>query len=231
MILIVAAMEEEVSAIQSILKDAKRDVYAGVSFVSGTLSDQEVVVMKSGIGKGASAMTTTIALEHYPVSAVLNIGTAGGLAKSADVLDVVISETIIQYDYDTSALDGEEGKGLRFMADPSFTNLAVQMSEELGLSYHVGLIVSGDRFVDHTYAKALLQAYPQAICAEMEAGSVAQVCSHYQVPYVVLRSLSDVAWRSENALDFNAYKRLASERSAQFTAHFVAALAAGHQKN
>lgn len=224
MILIVAAMQEEVSAIIDTMHQVQEVTYAGVYFVCGQLQGQDVVVMKSGIGKGASAMTTTIALEHFAIDAVLNIGTAGGLASTADVLDIVISEQIVQYDYDTSALDGEEGKGLWFSADADFIALAKQVSEKMSLSSHVGLIVSGDRFVDKTYAKELLQCYPQAICAEMEAGSVAQVCTHYQVPYVILRSLSDVAWKEENALSFEKYKEVASERSAQFCAQFMAAL-------
>ncbi len=224
MILIVAAMEEEVDAIHAILENPQVKMMEPVCFRTGMLEGQEVVVMKSGVGKGASAMTTTIALERFPIDAVVNIGTAGGLAKQADVLDVVISEQIVQYDYDTSALDGEEGKGLWFTADPAFTRLADKVSKELGLTAHVGLIVSGDRFVDHAYAKELLQRYPNAICAEMEAGSIAQVCASYHVPYVILRSLSDVAWKEENALDFQTYKLHASKRSALFTKHFVHAL-------
>ena len=167
-------------------------------------------------------------MEHYPIEALLNVGTAGGLARSVDVGDLIIGSAIVQYDYDTSALDGPSGKGLWFSADEAFVARAQQVSESLGVPTHQGLIASGDRFVDHSMATKLIEEYPQAVCAEMEAGAIAQVCTHYQIPFVILRSLSDVAWKQENALDFETYKELASRRSAQLCERFVEALAEVH---
>lgn len=228
MILIVAAMEEEVAAIRACLSDTKEERYAGIPFVHGQLKGREVLLMKSGVGKVAAALTTTVAMEHHPIEALLNVGTAGGLARSVDVGDLIIGSAIVQYDYDTSALDGPSGKGLWFSADEAFVARAQQVSESLGVPTHQGLIASGDRFVDHSMAMELIEEYPQAVCAEMEAGAIAQVCTHYQIPFVILRSLSDVAWKQENALDFETYKELASRRSAQLCERFVEALAEAH---
>ena len=107
--------------------------------------------------------------------------------------------------------------------------IVAAMEEEVAaIRACLSLIASGDRFVDHSMATKLIEEYPQAVCAEMEAGAIAQVCSHYQIPFVILRSLSDVAWKQENALDFETYKELASRRSAQLCERFVEALAEAH---
>ncbi len=157
MILIVAAMEEEVAAIRACLSDTKEERYAGIPFVHGQLKGREVLLMKSGVGKVAAALTTTVAMEHYPIEALLNVGTAGGLAHSVDVGDLIIGSAIVQYDYDTSALDGPSGKGLWFSADEAFVARAQQVSESLGVPTHQGLIASGDRFVDHSMATKLIE--------------------------------------------------------------------------
>ena len=143
MILIVAAMEEEVAAIRACLSDTKEERYAGIPFVHGQLKGREVLLMKSGVGKVAAALTTTVAMEHNPIEALLNVGTAGGLARSVDVGDLIIGSAIVQYDYDTSALDGPSGKGLWFSADEAFVARAQQVSESLGVPTHQGLIASG----------------------------------------------------------------------------------------
>ena len=221
MILIVAAMDEEVAAVSERMADICKENHSHVHFIVGKLAGSTIVLMKSGVGKGSAAMSMSIAMEHYPVTQVFNVGTAGGLTKEEDVLDLVISSRVVQYDYDTSPLDGPEGKGLWFDADPSLMKAAMQVSEELMLRTHTGLIASGDRFVNRPLAYDLIKEFPKAICAEMEAGSIAQVCAHYGVPFVILRSLSDVAIKDGNHLTFDEYKILASQRSAQLCEGFV----------
>ena len=152
MILIVAAMDEEVAAVSERMADIRKENHSHVHFIVGKLAGSTIVLMKSGVGKGSAAMSMSIAMEHYPVTQVFNVGTAGGLTKEEDVLDLVISSRVVQYDYDTSPLDGPEGKGLWFDADPSLMKAAMQVSEELMLRTHTGLIASGDRFVNRPLA-------------------------------------------------------------------------------
>lgn len=221
MILIVAAMPEEVNAIVERMDEVAAQSRSGIAFHLGKLKGKEVLVMLSGVGKGNCAIALTIAMEQYPVDAVLNIGTAGGLCADQQVLDLVISEQVVQHDFDTSALDGEEGIGLWFSADRLLIEQAASAAQKLQARYHFGLIASGDRFVAKPAVAALKKRFPHAVCAEMEAGAVAQVCTHYHIPFVVLRSLSDVALREDNAMDFTAYVRQASRRSAELCERFV----------
>ena len=225
MIAIIGAMEQEVEALRQRMRSVERKTISKVSISSGILADHEVILMKSGVGKGKAAMATTILLEHFPISAIINIGTAGGLHEAQQVLDVVISKQVVQHDFDTTAIDGESGKGLYFNADAHLIALCEETIASGAYQTWVGQVASGDRFVaGKDCLQSLLQAYPQAMCAEMEAGAIAQVAAHYQIPFVVIRSLSDVAENPDSHMDFPVYVEQASKRSAAFCEAIVAQL-------
>lgn len=216
MIAVIAAMDSEVSAIVSKM-NAEAKKIQGIEFYEGTLENKDVVVMKSGVGKGNAAMSTTILLEHYPVEQIVNIGTAGGLKENENILDAVLSERVVQHDFDTSHIDGEAGIGLYYDADPKLLAICEAALKDLDVTVHKGLVASGDQFIAGEATKNLCDKFPDAMCAEMEAGAIAQVSAHYQVPFVILRSLSDVACKPDSHMDFQEYVKHASERSAMFT--------------
>lgn len=216
MIGIIAAMDTEVEAIIQLAEVEKKEIH-GITFYEGTLANQSIVVMKSGVGKGNAAMASTILLEHYTLDAVVNIGTAGGLKPEEQILDAVLSERVVQHDFDTSAVDKDAGIGLYFDADTALLKLCEEVLQDLKVNVHKGLVASGDQFIaGEEMLDKLNTRFPDAMCAEMEAGAVAQVCSHYQVPFVILRSLSDVACHQDSHMDFLEYVKHASDRSAMF---------------
>lgn len=216
MIAIIAAMDSEVSAIVS-KAETERKMIHGIEFYEGYLENKNIVVMKSGVGKGNAAMSTTILLEHYAVDQIINIGTAGGLKENEDILDAVLSEQVVQHDFDTSPIDGEAGIGLYYPADKKLLKVCEETLTQLDITVHKGLVASGDQFIAGEATKKLCEKFPDAMCAEMEAGAIAQVCAHYEVPFVILRSLSDVACKPNSHMDFQEYVKHASERSALFT--------------
>lgn len=226
MIGIIAAMNAEVEALCELMQHTKSVTKDGICFWEGQLSKQQVVLMLSGVGKGNAAMATTILLKNYAIDMILNIGTAGGLKQEENVLDLVISETIVQHDFDTSAVDGKDGIGLYYQADPVLVKLCQRVCEQLQEHYHVGLIASGDQFIAKNAAlDALLAKFPNAMCAEMEAGAIAQVCDHFQKRFIILRSLSDIAHKEKSHLDFCEYVHMASKRSAHLCQKIVDAIA------
>lgn len=217
MIAVIAAMDKEVEAIVSILSEHEHFEKSGIEFDKGNLEGKSIIVMKSGVGKGNASMATTILLENFDIDFVVNIGTAGGLESSQQVLDAVISTSVVQHDMDTSPIDGEEGIGLYFEADQKLASICVDALSSLDVPVYQGLVASGDQFIaNEEQLKRLHTYFPKAICAEMEAGAIAQVCTHYHVPFVVLRSLSDVAHKEGSHMDFMTYVEHASKRSAAF---------------
>lgn len=217
MIGIIAAMDSEVEAIVQLLKEKEEVKKSGIYMVKGWIGEQSVIVMKSGVGKGNAAMTTTILLENFSIEKLINIGTAGGLDPKQEILDAVVSISVVQHDFDTSAVDGKDGIGLYYEANKQLVKQCKDILESLDIRVHCGLIASGDQFIANEEQLSFLKKqFPDAICAEMEAGAIAQVCSHYQIPFVVLRSLSDIAFRNDSHMDFQTYVQHAANRSAKF---------------
>lgn len=222
MIGIIAAMQSEVDALMELMEQPKKIQNDGILFWEGQLSEHEVVLMLSGVGKGNAAMATTLLMKNYPITTVLNIGTAGGLCTNQEVLDLVISDKIVQHDYDTSILDGEEGIGLWYQADQELVSLCKTIFTNLNECCHIGLVASGDQFIaEEEQLRILEQKFPKAMCAEMEAGAIAQVCTFFHVPFVVIRSLSDIAHKEKSHLDFCEYVHMASKRSAMLCKEVV----------
>lgn len=216
MIGIIAAMQEEVNELLALMQDTQKQEHSHIRFYVGKLQEKDIVLMESGVGKGNAAMSCTVLLERFAPTHIINIGTAGGLSLEENILDIVVSERIVQHDYDTSCIDGEAGIGLYFESDENLRQACMKVLTEVKKPYHVGMIASGDQFVhSEQQLHHLHTLFPEAICAEMEAGAIAQVCSSYQVPYVILRSLSDIAPKKDSHMDFLEYVKHASKTSAK----------------
>lgn len=223
---VIAAMDEEVKAITALLDNREHFVVSGIEMEKGMLCQKPLIVMKSGVGKGNASMSTTILLENFKIDKIINIGTAGGLLQEQNVLDAVVSDRVVQHDFDTSPVDGEEGIGMYFQADTDLADVCVKALDSMDITLHRGLIASGDQFIARDEQLKLLHTrFPEAMCAEMEAGAIAQVCVHYHIPFVVLRSLSDIAHKEDSHMDFLTYVEHASKRSAAFCKEFMKIIA------
>ncbi len=203
-IAIVSAMQEERQALLAHLglpqgQSASVSRIAGRDFHEVKLAGQDVVLTLSGIGKVAAAATTAVLLQRFPdVAVVLFTGVAGGLAKGVTVGDVVIAQELLQHDLDVSPLfpryEVPHAGRSRFTTDPSWSQRLAVTARGLGLQVHEGLVISGDRFVATAAESAELTArLPDALAVEMEGAAVAQVCTEFNVPFAVLRTISDRA--------------------------------------
>lgn len=227
MIAIIGAMKVEIDALLALMEDVEASSIQKIPFYTGKLAGIPVVVTQSGVGKTLAAMSTTLLLEHFDVSGVINIGTAGGLMENQEVLDVVISTRIAHHDVDVPGWN--HGFGLDnpccFAADERCVQAVSQVIQEHDRAW-IGPIASGDCFVNTAQQVARIkQEYPEALCAEMEAASIAQVSAHYGVPFVVVRSLSDITLKAGNEMTFEEYAQKASVRSAAWCEKVVVKLA------
>ncbi len=224
MIAIIAAMSKEVKEVVLLMENAKEEQHSGFTFYQGTLSDVEIVVLECGIGKVAAAMGTTVLLEHYDVSAIINTGVAGGLLKQQEVLDVVVSTKVAHHDIEGPVeffQKGYDNNPYCYLSDDGLVQVVTSILQETQQVF-VGPIASGDSFVyTEQQVDKILKEFPESICAEMEAAGIAQVCSHYRKPFVVIRSLSDVACKEGNELEYNEFVVLASKRGAQWCEKFM----------
>lgn len=224
MIGIIGAMSVEVEALKVYLKNVIEKKKFNHTFYEGTINNQEVVICLSGVGKVAASMATTILLTNYPIEYVINIGTAGGMNEAQNTLDIVISNHIIQHDFDTSAIDGPSGLGLVFQSNQDLALKVKKAFEKSNLSskLYIGDIVSGDSFIsEEKEIERINKLFPTAIACEMEAGAIAQVCSKLEVDFVVIRSLSDIVYHDNSEIEFSENVKKTSKRSAEMVVELL----------
>ncbi len=217
MIGLIAATPQEMNAIGSKMDRVSSRRLAHVEFRSGKLGDQDIVVALSGVGKVAAAIASTLMCQLYQPSCLISVGVAGGLKQEQEVGDLVISEAIIQADFDTTQFDGPEGLGMHFQAHPDLIEKAKKAAQKTELNWMVGAIATQDLFMaaKEDYER-LLQNFPEAACSEMEGGAVAQTAQAFSIPCLVLRTLSDVAVHENNPMEYAQFAVESAQKVASF---------------
>jgi adenosylhomocysteine nucleosidase len=216
---IIGAMDEEISLLLSKMTDTKEETIANNLFVEGMLFGKEIVLLKSGIGKVNAAMGATIMHERYAPSHVINTGSAGGFAENLKVGDVVISTEVVYHDVDVTAFSYAYGQVPKlpetFKADSVLIDRATESIQNLDIGYEKGLIATGDTFMqEENHVAFVRNKFPHMLASEMEAGAIAQVCHQYGTPFVVIRSLSDIAGK-DSSVSFDEFLDQAAKNAAQ----------------
>ena len=210
---ILSALAEEQHGLIERLHQPCQVRHAGRDFWLGNLHGQPVVLALSKMGKVAAATTATALIERFGVRRMLFTGVAGGLGCGVNVGDVVVGRSFVQHDLDVSPLFPRYevplyGKA-RFDVDAALTAALFDASQmaladpKVQSAYpdakvHTGLIASGDRFVSgaaesSALREALLASGHDVLAVEMEGAAVAQVCHDYEIPFAVVRTISDRA--------------------------------------
>lgn len=215
---IIGAMEQEVALLTQQLQAVQTTTIAQFEFHQGLLNDREVVVVQSGIGKVTAAIATTLLIQLFKPSCVINTGSAGGFDPELNVGDIVISTEVRHHDVDVTAFGYEPGQVPRlpaaFTAHPALIAAAERSIAALGFcKTKQGLITTGDVFMCDPERVAKTRAtFPSMLAVEMEGAAIAQTCFQLNTPFVVIRSLSDIAGK-ESPSSFEAYLEVASRNS------------------
>ena len=228
MIGIIGAMEEEVVILRDLITNPKKLKFSQIEFSQGMLFGKEVVLVKSGIGKVNAAMTTTILLEKFEITEVINTGSAGGIKEDAEVGDVVVSESVTYHDVDVTGFGYKRGQvpGLPdvFQSDKGLLEKVEQALEKTGTRHFKGQVITGDAFVHRPEQMDQIKAnFPEAVALEMEAAAIAQVCHLQDVPFVVVRALSDIAGK-KSEVSFEAFLPKAAEASSKMIVELMKGL-------
>lgn len=216
---IIAAMPEELAYLLQHLDDAREEKVQGNSYHTGKVGSVELVLIESGIGKVMSAMSVAILADHFQVDAVINTGSAGAVATGIAVGDVVIADKLTYHDVDVTAFGYDYGQmaqqPLYFESDKNFISLIQESLSKLDQTWHLGLIATGDSFVaGEDKIKAIKEHFPQVLAVEMEGAAIAQAAHALNLPFLVVRAMSDNA-NHEASVSFDEFIVEAGRRSAQ----------------
>ena len=194
---IVGAMAQEVEILSQLMTDKKETKVASAVIFEGKINGKEVALLQSGIGKVAAAIGSTALLQLAKPDVVLNTGSAGGVAKGLKVGDIVISDETRYHDADVTAFGYEKGQlpanPAAFLSDKQLADLADEIAQSQGQNVKRGLICSGDSFIN-------------------SEEKIAQVCHAFNVPFVVVRAISD-AGDGEASMSFEEFLPLAAKQS------------------
>ncbi|MBQ8146645.1 MAG: 5'-methylthioadenosine/adenosylhomocysteine nucleosidase [Clostridia bacterium] len=220
---IIGAMDIEVDAIISSMSDKDETIISGIKFVSGKIYNKNVVVAKCGVGKVFAAICAQTMIIEYSPKVIINTGVAGSLVSGFNVLDVAIAKSVVQHDMDTSALGDPKGliSGINAVyidTDKDVLNALKFASCAVDCNIKEGVIASGDKFISDKNEKAQINNSFNAIACEMEGASIGQVCYVNNVPFGVLRAISD----GDGAeMDYMTFAPKAAEQSIKMILEFI----------
>ena len=214
---IIGAMSEEVQGIKKLMTDIEEEKIGTLTFYTGVMHDKDIVLLETGIGKVNAAIGATLMIEAFDVEEIIFTGVAGGINEELDLGDVVISRDLIQHDFDTSAFGDKLGMIPRmdnsiFKADDELIELAVNAGKKLKGKVIVGRVLSGDQFIASPEKIAFLKKEFNGDCTEMEGAAVGHVCQVLDIPFVVIRTMSDKA-NSDAHTDYATFMRIAADNS------------------
>ena len=226
MIAIIGAMDSEIEEFLKHSSNVKENSWGDFTFHTAELMNQAIVISKSGVGKVVSAMVTQKIVDLFQPKAIIFTGIAGALAEDLDIGDIIVSRDCIQHDLDLSPLGFERGQiaytNYRIInADPSLTSKALSFSHD-GCTIRLGRILTGDQFFTAShlddYRSVLDELGGDVI--EMEGASVGTVAMFNNIPFVIIRTVSDKA-NHEAHIDFNNFLPIASKNSFLITKHIL----------
>lgn len=226
---IIAAMQKEADMIVAAMEDATHETLGGVNFVRGKLNGYPAVCSVCGVGKVFAATATEAMIIGYAPKLIVNTGVGGTLTDRLSVGDVAISDAVCQHDMDTTPLGDEPGliSGINrvyFEADRNAVCEIEKIAASLGIKTVRGTIASGDRFVASVDEKRRIVDVFGAVSCEMEGGAVGHVCHINNVPFAVIRAISDDADGSA-CEDYPAFAAKAARCSAEIVMQLARTLA------
>ncbi|MCM1101825.1 MAG: 5'-methylthioadenosine/adenosylhomocysteine nucleosidase [Clostridium sp.] len=224
---IIGAMDLEVTTLQSKMKDVKITRRAGMEFHEGILNNTPAVVVRCGIGKVNAALCVQVLADLFEVTHIINTGVAGSLNAELDIGDILISKDAIHHDMDVTIFGYQLGEvpqmgRLEFPADTRMMELAKTSCERVCDHTHAiyGRVVSGDQFISDKGVKERLIGEFHGDCAEMEGASIAHGAYLNQIPFVIIRAISDKADGSAE-MDYPKFERAAAENSAKLVEDMI----------
>ena len=223
---IIGAMDVEVRMLKDMMQDAVVTRISGIEYYAGTISNVPVVVAQAGIGKVNAAVCTEAMILKYEPTAIINIGVAGGLSAKLKVGDIAVADNVCEHDMDTTVFGDPLGfitgiNKVNIPCDEWVSGTLLSAAEKIeGINTICGTIVSGDQFISSKEKKAQLIENFGAVATEMEGAAIGHVCCMNEVPFGVLRAISDSA-DDEADMSFNEFCQMAAKNSVAVILSFL----------
>lgn len=211
---IIFAMKEEMDALTEHLIITKEYSYYDLNFYESIYNNITCVLVESGVGKVNSARATQVLIDKFDINYIFNIGVAGGISDNLSVGDIVIGEKLIQHDFDITSFNHEKGYIPNVGTYISSSDYLVNLVKNIDNSIKYGVIASGDIFVTNILMSNKIHNKFNALCVEMEGASIAHVAYLCNIPFLIIRCISDVP-NNNNTITYNEFLESSSKNVAK----------------
>ena len=225
---VIAAMQEEMKEIKNIMNNIEEKNVYDLKIFLGRIGDKKIILTECGIGKVNAARVTQILIDKFEIDTIINVGSAGALNPKLQIGDIVIGEKILQHDFDITAFGHPKGYisnvGLEIESDKSLIDKMKKAIQTVSLSdekIEIGVIASGDIFCTEIKMKEKIRKKFNADAVEMEGAAIAQVCMLCNIPFIIIRGISDTP-NGNNNITFDKYLVKASKMCALILKEFLA---------
>ena len=213
---IIGAMQIEIDLLLEKLHIHEEYTIAKMPFYKGVFKNKEIIVTRCGIGKVNAASCAQILIDKFEVDCIINTGVAGGLHPDVKVGDLVISTNVTHHDVAKNQMKNLFPFQETFTANEELRELARKAchASDLDINVHEGRIVSGECFVeDAKLKKKLLDEYAPH-CTEMEGSAIGHVAFMNDIPFLVIRCISDSA-DDEATISYENFAEIAANHSSE----------------
>ena len=221
---IMGAMQEEIEPLLARFKDVNVVEYANNKFYEVSYNGLEIVIAYSKIGKVFASLTASTMIEKFGCDTLLFSGVAGGINPKLQIGDLIIADKLCQHDLDITAFGHPHGfvPGGKVFVETTkeLRDVAIKVANENNLKVIEGTIATGDQFVHSNERKQFIENTFNADALEMEGASVAVVCDALNVPFFILRAISDTA-DMDAGFDFDEFLKSSAKNSADYLIKIV----------
>lgn len=224
---IIAAMKEEMQEIKKIMQEIEEIKIKELIFFKGKINNNNVILVEAGIGKVNAARVTQLMIDKFEIEKIINVGSAGSANNELEIGDIVIGKRLVQHDFDITAFGHPKGFitniGQYVESDSELISKMEQTISKLSqneFKIKIGTIASGDIFCTEPKMKEKIRTKFNVDAIEMEGAAIAQVCKLNEIPFIVIRSISDNP-NGKNEITFDQFLEKASKRCAEIINKFL----------
>ena len=221
---IMGAMKEEIEPLLAYFDKVNVVKYANNKYYEVSYNGLEIVIAYSKIGKVFASLTASTMIEKFGCDTLLFSGVAGGINPKLQIGDLIIADKLCQHDLDITAFGHPHGfvPGGKVFVETTkeLRDVAIKVANENNLKVIEGTIATGDQFVHSNERKQFIENTFNADALEMEGASVAVVCDALNVPFFILRAISDTA-DMDAGFDFDEFLKSSAKNSADYLIKIV----------
>lgn len=190
---IMGALPQEIILIKKYLKYTRTEVYASVEYTIGSFNKHTVVLCCAGMGKVNAASCTQVLITKYKVEALAFNGIAGNVNAHLNIGDVVIGAELCYHDAQDDMLIQSAPFTTLYQSSLDLIHAYIKACSQTNTPYIVGKIATGDQFISDVMTKKYIVEKYAPDCVEMEGAAFAHVATRNDIPFIVVRAMSDNA--------------------------------------